>query len=335
MNKKINISLAVLFLLIAIYYLGPKPKDPKISSELYEVPVHPADLDLYLANKEKQSKVKPGNEARIIWADSVPQKTKYTVLYLHGFGACSYEGQPINMDFAKRYHCNLVLSRLAFQGLDTSNAMYFLTAENLWNSALEAYSVAKQTGDSVIIMGTSTGCTLGLMLAARFPEIKGLIQMSPNIRLHDPLSFLLNNPWGLQIAKLVIGSDSFHYQDDVEFGKYWYLNYRLEPVVELENLLETQMTEETFSKVHQPCINLYYYKDEENQDNMVDAKKTIWMHDQLATENHLKRLVNVPDAGDHIIGNPIRSKNVKKVFAEICRFSEEILGLKAETQKSE
>jgi hypothetical protein len=168
------------------------------------------------------------------------------------------------------------------------------------------------------------------MLAARYPEIKGMINMSPNIRLHDPLAFLLNNPWGLQIAKMVIGGDSFNYQSDEEFGKYWYLSYRLESVIELENLLETQMTEETFNRVKQPCINLYYYKDEEHQDMMVDAKKTIWMHEKLATNNELKRIVNVDDAGDHIIGNPIRSKNVAKVYAEICKFSEEILGLKAQ-----
>ncbi len=331
MNKKINISLAVLFVLIAVYYLGPKPSIPVLAENLPEVPKSPIELTNYINQKENQHKIKPGNEAKIIWADSVPGKTKFTVLYLHGFGACSYEGQPINIDFAKKYHCNLVLSRLAFQGIDTSNAMYFLTAENLWASALEAYAVAKETGDSVIIMGTSTGCTLGLMLAARYPEIKGLINMSPNIRLHDPLSFMLNNPWGIQIAKMVIGGDSFNYQSDVEFGKYWYLSYRLEPVVELENLLETQMTEETFAKITKPCINLYYYKDEEHQDKMVDAKKTIWMHEKLATKTQEKRLVNVDDAGDHIIGNPIRSKNVTKVYTEICNFSEQVMGLQAYT----
>ncbi len=331
MNKKINISLAVLFVLIAAYYMGPKPSIPVIVEDLPVVPKNPVELSNFVNSKELQHKIKPGNEAKIIWADSIPEKTKFTVLYLHGFGACSYEGQPINLDFAKKYHCNLVLSRLAFQGIDTSNAMYYLTAENLWVSALEAYAVAKETGDSVIIMGTSTGCTLGLMLAARYPEIKGLINMSPNIRLHDPLSFMLNNPWGIQIAKMVIGGDSFNYQSDAEFGKYWYLSYRLESVVELENLLETQMTEETFAKINKPCINLYYYKDEEHQDQMVDANKTQWMHEKLATKAELKRIVNVDDAGDHIIGNPIRSKNVAKVYSEICNFSEQVMGLQPYT----
>jgi pimeloyl-ACP methyl ester carboxylesterase len=331
MNKKINISLAVLFILITFYYCGPKPSAPIISNVLPEVTPNLSDLSNYISEKENQRKIKPGNEARIVWADSTPTKTKYTVLYLHGFGACSYEGQPINIDFAKKYHCNLVLSRLAFQGIDTSNAMYYLTAENLWNSALEAYAIAKETGDSIIIMGTSTGCTLGLMLAARYPEIKGLINMSPNIRLHDPLSFMLNNPWGLQIAKLVVGGDSFNYQSDAEFGKYWYLSYRLESVTELENLLESQMTEETFAKVDKPCINLYYYKDEEHQDQMVDVNKTKWMHEKLATNAELKRIINVDDAGDHIIGNPIRSKNVTKVYSEICSFSEQVMGLKPYT----
>jgi len=318
----------VFLVLVLVYLVGPKPTEKLEEIELPSFSQDLIQIEQVLATKEKQFLIKPGNQAQIIWADTVPQKTKYVILYLHGFGASSYEGKPIHEQIAKKYHANLFLSRLAFQGIDTSNAMYFLTMNNLWQSAIESYAMAKQLGDSVIIMSTSTGSTLALMLAARYPEIKGLINYSPNIRLKDPLAFLLDNNWGLQIARLVIGSDSFNYQLDAEFGKYWYCAYRLESVVQLEHLLETQMEEATFKKVKQPVLNLYYYKDEAHQDQMVNTEKIKWMHELLATPSALKRIVNIENAGDHILANPIRSKDIQKVFAETSNFCEQILGLK-------
>ena len=322
-------TLILLFLFVLGYFLGPKPNDSLLEYELPSYSNEPQVIEQVLNAKEQKVKTKPGNQAQIIWADSVPQKTKYVILYLHGFGASSYEGKPIHEQIAKKYHANLFLSRLAFQGIDTSNAMYFLTMNNLWQSAIESYAMAKQLGDSVIIMSTSTGSTLALMLAARYPEIKALINYSPNIRLKDPLAFLLDNNWGLQIARLVIGTDSFNYQLDAEFGKYWYCAYRLESVVQLEHLLETQMVEATFKKVKQPVLNLYYYKDEAHQDQMVNVEKIKWMHELLATPSTLKRIVNIENAGDHILANPIRSKDIQKVFAETSNFCEQFLGLKA------
>ncbi len=329
MKKIIYLLLAFLVLLL-VYLSGPKPSEDLVECTLPVYPSNVKELQQFLAVKESGHIIKPGNQAQIIWADSVPNRTKIVFLYLHGFGACAYEGMPIHLDIAKKYKANLYLARLAFQGIDTSNAMYFLTMNNLWQSAVDAYAMAKQMGDSVIIMSTSTGSTLALMLAARYPEIKGLINYSPNIRLKDPLAFLIDNPWGLQIGRLVIGSDSFNYQLDAEFGKYWYCSYRLEAVVQLERLLETQMIPSTFKKVKQPVLNLYYYKDENHQDQMVNVEKVKWMHGLLATPENKKRIFNVENAGDHILANPIRSKDVSTVFKQTSAFCDEILGLKAD-----
>ncbi len=327
--KKILYLLFAFLVLFLAYMSGPKPSEELVE---YTLPIYPSNLNelqQVLKTKESSQQIKPGNQAQMIWVDSVPHKTKFAILYLHGFGACAYEGMPIHVDIAKKYKANLYLARLAFQGIDTSNAMYFLTMNNLWQSAVDAYAMARQMGDSVIIMSTSTGSTLALMLAARYPEIKGLINYSPNIRLKDPMAFLIDNPWGLQIGRMVIGSDSFNYQLDAEFGKYWYCSYRLESVVQLERLLESQMLPATFEKVKQPVLNLYYYKDENHQDQMVNVEKIKWMHGLLATPAHKKRIFNVENAGDHILANPIRSKDVATVFKQTCLFCDEILGLNA------
>ena len=76
--------------------------------------------------------------------------------------------------------------------------------DSLWKDTEEALLIGKQIGDSIIVMSTSTGGTLSTFLCSRHPEIKAQILMSPNIALADPQSWLLNNHWGLQIARRVL-----------------------------------------------------------------------------------------------------------------------------------
>jgi len=116
------------------------------------------------------------------------------------------EGDPVHRDIAKFFGCNLYLARLAQHGIDTTDALINMTADNLWESAKQAYAIGKKLGKKVILMGTSTGGTLALQLAATYPEVSGLVLYSPNIAIKDPNAWLLNNPWGLSIARMVKGS---------------------------------------------------------------------------------------------------------------------------------
>jgi hypothetical protein len=98
--------------------------------------------------------------------------------------------------------------------------------------------------------------------------------------------------------------------------------------VQLEELLESTMKESTFKKVTQPVLLLYYYKDEEHQDPVVKVRAMKRMFDQLGTPEKLKRQVAVPNAGDHVIGSYIKSKDIQTVEAETEKFGMEILQLK-------
>ncbi|MEI9909969.1 MAG: hypothetical protein WDO71_10025 [Bacteroidota bacterium] len=46
--------------------------------------------------------------------------------------------------------------------MDTTEPLLTFTADRYWNSAKEAYSVAKQLGKKVIVMATSTGGDTGI-----------------------------------------------------------------------------------------------------------------------------------------------------------------------------
>ena len=202
-----------------------------------------------------------------------------------------------------------------------------MTPDNIWETAKEAYAIGKQLGDKVILMGTSTGGTLALQLAATYPDVAGLILYSPNIAVNDPNAWLLNNSWGLQIARLVKGSNYNLINGDSTYAKYWNIKYRLEAVTALEELLETTMTDATFKAIQQPVLTLYYYKDENNQDPVVKVTATKNMFAQLGSSNDLKRSVAMPNTGNHVLASPILSKDVAGVERETSRFLSDIMHL--------
>lgn len=318
----------ILLLLIVIYFLGPRPSTPKYTDNLPAIPAQSPALVQYVATNEAKHKLKPDNEARIIWAnDSLKQKTEYAVVYLHGFSASQEEGDPVHFDFAQKFGCNLYLSRLDAHGIDTTEPLGNFTAEGAWNTAKQAYAIAKQLGNKVIIMSTSTGGTLALKLAAEFPEIAGLILLSPNIEINDGNAWLLNNHWGLQIAHLVEGTHHKAGDSTATYAQYWNNRYLTSSLVQLEELLETTMKESTFRKVKQPTLLLYYYKDEEHQDKVVKVSAMKRMFEQLGTPASLKRQVAVPNAGDHVIGSYIKSKDLETVEDECEKFAVEVLKL--------
>jgi pimeloyl-ACP methyl ester carboxylesterase len=318
----------LLALLIIIYFLGPQPSTPKYSNSLPNVPADAMQLEKYISANEAQHKLKPDNEARIVWLnDSTKQKTEYAVVYLHGFSASQEEGDPVHRDFAKKFGCNLYLARLAEHGIDTTDPLANYSAERVWNSALQAYAIGKQLGNKVILLSTSTGSTLALKLCADYPEIVANIMLSPNIAINDPNAWLLNNHWGLQIAQFITGKHR-EVDDTAPLGpQYWNNRYSTRSLVQLEELLESTMKESTFQKVKQPTLMLYYFKDEDHQDKVVKVSAMKRMFGQLGTPANLKREVAIPNAGSHVLGSPIKSKDVESVKNEIEKFATEVLHL--------
>jgi pimeloyl-ACP methyl ester carboxylesterase len=332
MNKSLKrllyIGIPILGLAVA-YFSGPKPRKPKFDKKLQTLIATPEQLEALIAARESQHRLKPDNEARIVWADSTKKKTEYAVVYLHGFSASQMEGDPVHRRFAKAFGSNLYLARLADHGIDSTEALLNFTADRFWESAKEALSIGKAIGDKVILVTTSTGGTVGLMLAAEYPnDVHAMINMSPNISINDPAAFLLNDPWGLQIARNVLGSKYREWVADPERAKYWNSKYRIEALVELQELVESSMTKETFERVKQPCLTLYYYKDEENQDPEVKVSAMLEMNKQLGTPDKLKEAIAIPNAGAHVIGSSLVSKDVEGVYKEMERFAIEKIGMK-------
>lgn len=323
MRRKTILYTFPVIVLIAVYFVGPTPHKNKWSKELPSVPQQPDDLERFVAANEAKHKVKPDNEARIIWFDSSRQKTPYSVVYLHGFSASQEEGDPVHIDFAKKFGCNLYLSRLADHGIDTTEQLLNFTGDRFWESAKEAMMIGKAIGDKVILMSTSTGGSVALMLAGDYPEdVHALINLSPNIEVNNGTIWIANNPWGLQIARKVVGGD---YQVITDFDQprlqYWNAKYRLEAVSALQELIEDKMNKSTFEKVKCPSLTLYYYKSETEQDPTVKVSAILKMNKELGTPDDLKVEKAIPNAGAHVIGSKLTSKDIPAVEAAIDEFA--------------
>jgi pimeloyl-ACP methyl ester carboxylesterase len=328
MRKKWMYGLVVVAVLAGAYLVGPSPATPVYDKEMSAVPADPAELERYIRSIEEQHQLKPDNEARIIWNDSAKAKTPFSVVYLHGFSASQEEGDPVHIDFARKFGCNLFLARLADHGVDTTEQLLLFTPDRLWDSGKTALAVGEAIGDRVILLSTSTGGTLALMLAAAYPEkVHALINMSPNIEINNSLAFMANNPWGNQIARWVIGSDYQVINYPPERQGYWNGKYRIEAIAQLQELLETGMTANTFGAVKCPTLTLYYYKNEREQDPTVRVAAMLKMHEQLGTPADQKREVAISTAGEHVLGSHLVSKDVPAVYAAIQQFAVDVLKL--------
>jgi esterase/lipase len=329
MKKLLKILLALVLVLTVAYFMGPKPDAPALTVFAGKIADSLSTLEMEIAQTEKAEKgIKPDNEARIVWADSSQkQQTKIAFLYIHGFSASQEEGDPVHKNIAKQFGGNLYLARLAGHGVWLGDStMINLTADDLYNSAEKALAIAKKLGDSVIILSTSFGGALSLQLASVHPEIKAVVTYSPCIKIFDDNAELIDNPWGMQLGKLITGS---YYRDlkpeNPDHDKYWNMHYHMNGILAIQNFMTNAMTSSTFKKIKCPVFMGYYFKNEAEQDSVVKVSAMLDMFDALGTAPALKRKVAFPDAANHVLASPILSKDVNRVEEETVKFLKEVV----------
>lgn len=324
MKKFLKWAGITLVALVIIYFIGPRPEKTMLSPTLTSVTTDVVQLEKDIQETESQFELKPDNEARIIWADTAKkQKTKYSMVYIHGFGASWAEGDPIHKQLAQKYGCNLYLARLYDAGVKSPDAFQNLTPENFLSSAKYAIAVAKSLGDSVIVIGCSAGGLLSSYIASEHPDIKALVLYSPCFKVNG--LEVATGPWGKQLLALLGGShrDLTHYTP--ERANYWLTRYHTNGAMTLQKTMDAIVKPETFAKIKMPVFMAYYYKDEENQDKVVSVEAMLKAFDELGTPAAQKRKVAFPNAGEHVIASHFTSKDLEGVFRETDIFLKEIV----------
>jgi esterase/lipase len=322
MKKRTKILLTVVAVLVVAYLLGPRPATPTYSATSPPLTQDLVQLDKDVRLREASYPLKPDVEARIIWADTNRTVTDVAIVYLHGFSGTWHDGSPAIEDVARRTGANLYLARLHGHGLRIAEPLADYSPDSVYADAVRALAIGKRLGRKVVVMGTSTGATLGLFLAARFPgDVSSVINWSPNIRLRHGLSFLANNPWGLSLARLIVGGDYRETKmQNPERDKYWYMKYRIEGIQQLQELLETSMTAETFAAIKQPVLTMCWYHNDAVQDSIVSVDAMRTMHEQLSSAR--KRFLSL-NSDAHELGYGAESKSVATVVEESVRWISE------------
>jgi esterase/lipase len=330
-NKIMKGALLLTGLAVGTYALGPKPQHKPIDFTTAPVNNELNSLDSIIAVNESIVKdIKPGNEAQIVWYGEKVQ-TEYSVVYLHGFSASHMEGNPINVDFAKRYGCNIYLPRFVEHGRVDTNAFQNLTPENYFESAQQALEIGKKIGKKVILMSCSTGGTFSIMLA-KDPAIAGHIMFSPNIDLKDPASVLITEQWGPQILSMVLGSDYNRIMYTPEAQKYWNAVYHNNGIVTTKRLIKDYMNNDEFAKVTQPIFLGYYYKNEEQNDDVVSVPRMRDFYNAASTPTEQKMKKEYPVIPRHVICSSIMTDKTDLVKKDVYSFAENILKLKPSAQ---
>lgn len=314
-------------LIFVVFVSGPRVK----FTDLQKNTVMPIDIEeVEQLVQERESHVKnmrPGNKAEIIWADTVGQKTPYSIVYIHGFSASHEEGMPVHETIAKQFGCNLYLSRLDGHGLVDTNAFENLTPQDLISSTEFAIEIGKALGESVILMMCSTGSTSGIYLAAGDPEIAAMLHYSPNIDIEGESDELLLWPWGRQMIKLVMGGSYNRISYSEEQAKYWYGVYHVNGLLALKSMIQNTMTPEVFNEITQPTFMAYYYKNEQEKDPIVSVDRMLDFYNMIQTPDNQKRQIAFPNGRHVMTSHAIPSPVTEELIAETSSFLQEIVGL--------
>lgn len=339
MLRKIFLGLfAAAIVLVIVYMLGPKIERQDLVVHFPEVPTRLAELSDYVSSREDSViGLKPGNEAYIQWADSSNKsKTPYSIVYIHGFGASPMEGDPVHRFLATHFGANLFVTRLPEHGINRENGMEYLSAQALADAVGEAYQIGKSLGDSVIVVGTSMGGALTLLLASQQPDIKAVVLYSPCVRDGGERLSALFKPWSkLLMEKFAMKKGVIHEERVGEKKAYWSEDYHINAYVSLATLVYSEMNADTFSKVKQPLFLGYYYKNEQEQDFVVSVPKMKEMYGELGTPANLKREQAFPNTGDHVIASSITSKDWQSVLFSTIDFLENVAKVPARPEFKE
>lgn len=320
MKTFIKILFASLTLLVLVYVLGPKMPTPDLGSRSFSLPESLPELELLINTEESNVLgIKPDNQARIVWADSLrKEKTKIAFLYLHGFTASIGDGMPVHTNLASSFKSNLYIFRNAHHGVELGDEnMRNAKSDDYLYEAEKALSIARRLGDEVVVIGTSLGAALTLHLASKYPDIKAIVLYAPPVVVNNRKAMLVTGPWGYQLTKLSLGSEYLDNPDTIAtHKKYWQMHRHVDGMISVVNLVAHMQSKESFARIKCPVFLGYYYKNEQQQDMAASVPAMKEMFEMLGTSPDLKRQVAFPEAGDHVIASRYTSREWERVGSE-------------------
>jgi len=315
MRNLVRFVAVTLALVVGLWALGPRvDTDPEVPTP--ELPSGgPEVMAEWLRTEEAGfDDIVPGTEKVVVWADSTaPARTPVSILYLHGFSASRQEVSPLPERLGQALEANVFLTRFTGHGRG-AEAMAEATLGAWMGDTLEGLAVAERIGERVVVMGTSTGGSMALWLAAQ-PEVRervdALLLISPNLGLPDPRARMLLWPWGGTVARLSQGPErSWEPMNELQ-ERYWTTRYPTEALLPL--MAAVRRVEETdFRDIVAPVWIAY-----DRNDDVVDPLVTEARFPEFASPWKVLRAVDAPEGGDpHVLAGDIVNPELTDVLLQ-------------------
>ncbi len=246
--------------------------------------------------------------ARILFAaESLPTRTSWSVVYLHGFSATRQETAPLAEQVANQLDANLFEARLRGHGLP-GDSLGVVSAEDWLRDTQFALDAGRRLGDSVLVIGTSTGGTLGVWLSTLpFEQRKGLaalVLVSPNFGPKDNTAEVLTLPWAKKVLPVFIPYREWTPRN-AEQARFWTTRYPSRALFPMQALVE-HVRDQSLEGYNTPTL-VFYNPD----DNVVNAERIATWLDDLASRTSAPvqqvRITPTADEDAHVLAGRIVS----------------------------
>lgn len=256
---------ATLGIAAIIFAAGPRNAfGPDTPTAREAPPASLEQLDDWLKKQESAYKdILPGAAKGIVWFSERKEKTPWVVVNIHGFSASRAESMSVTDNVAKALGANRYETRLTGHGRGNGPPMGEPTPQDWLADVMEAVRIGHMLGDRVLVMGTSTGATLGTWLAAQpaGKEIDAFVFISPNYAPRNPQAKIVNWPWGKQIAVMVGGETRSWKPRNDRVPTVWAHSYPMKGVFPMMALVQ-HVGEMDLSSFTSPVLMLYSETDQ-------------------------------------------------------------------------
>ena len=241
--------------------------DPPINSPPFKR--HQVEDHIIMAERQVAD-IRPGLEKSIIWAGKPHHRTRYAIVYIHGFSASKEELRPVPDLIAARLGANIFYSRLTGHGR-TAEAMREATVSAWIQDLAEAFEIGTMIGDQVIILSCSTGGTLvatGIANGIFSKKLFSTVFFAPNFGLKDKMAELLTWPLARYWAPFIGGEMQINEPRNQLHARYWTTSYPTISLIPMMQLID-MIDDAELSTSTMPA--LFYFSPD---DKLVDPQKT-------------------------------------------------------------
>ena len=166
--KKIFYSLLALIGIFLVWIgiaIFPILTVEKLPNNFPKVSSIPEDIDAYLEKQESEvSDIYPYAEKTVLWNNSNKNRTKYSIVFIHGFTTTGYQSKEFLNKLSSELDANLFMTRLSGHGVPYEGTKQ-MQIDKIMYDVSEAIIIGEKIGKNVILVGHSLGGALSMLAA--------------------------------------------------------------------------------------------------------------------------------------------------------------------------